>query len=321
MLMHEVKLMTKVPVERGALTLSHVNHVLLMGSCFTENIGKRLAFSRFDTLINPFGIVYNPLSLADGLRRCIDGETIGEEHLVCHNGLWHSWLHHGVFSSADKQQCLDACNAALSAAHHFMQSCDTLLITMGSAWYFALANAPHTVVANCHKVPANLFVKRMATVEEVVSAWLPLLQRLESEGRRVLFTVSPVRHQAYGAHGNQLGKAVLLLAIEQLQKVMGEKGCCHYFPAYEIMMDELRDYRYYADDLLHPSALAEEIIWQRFQATYMSEETVKLCETAEKLSRMEMHRPLHADSEEYKAYEVNMAALRQELAAAGLANH
>ncbi|MCR4828565.1 MAG: GSCFA domain-containing protein [Bacteroidales bacterium] len=311
--MREVKWMTPVPVERSAMTLSHSSRLLLMGSCFTENIGKRLEDSRFVTMVNPFGIVYNPLSIADGLRRCLDGETIGEEHLVLHDGLWHSWLHHGAFSSSGKQQCLEACNASLQKAHRFLQQCDCVLITLGSAWCYALADNPQQIVANCHKVPANRFVKRMATVDEVVTAWEPLLQRLGKQGKQVLFTVSPVRHQAYGAHGNQLGKAVLLLAVQRLMESHGD--CCHYFPAYEIVMDELRDYRWYADDLLHPSAMAEEIIWQRFQATYMDEETVKLCETAEKLNRLEDHRPLHSDGGEVARYEANLVALRQELAA------
>lgn len=295
--MKQIKLITEVPVELSEFKISYLDPVFLIGSCFTENMGKRLAELGFQTLMNPFGILYNPLSMATALSYCLDDKRVGEGDLVEHDGLWHSWLHHGVFSRRDRQECIDVCNRAIDEAHDFLMSCNTMIVTFGSAWFYALAENG-MVVANCHKVPAPHFEKCLATVDGIVALWKPLLDRLLDNGVRVVFTVSPVRHQAYGAHGNQLGKAVLLLAIEQLvQKTMQSNPSTirqvSYFPSYEIVVDELRDYRFYADDMSHPSPLAEEIVWQRFQQTFMTQETIVRCDVVEKQNRRNAHRPLH----------------------------
>lgn len=287
--MKPIKMTTPVVVEPSAFTIGHGDRIMLIGSCFTENIGERLQSLRFPVMINPFGILYNPLSIADALNRCIDEVYIDEGDVVLHDGLYHSWIHHGSFSRKDRQQCIDECNKTLRQANIFLQQCNTLVITLGSAWYYTYGGR---VVANCHKVPATSFEKHLSSVEEVVTVLKPVIDRLISRGIRVIFTVSPVRHNAYGAHGNQLGKAVLLLAIEQLMKDYPSQEVA-YFPSYEIINDELRDYRFYADDLLHPSAMAEEVIWQRFMQTYMTEATIKDCDAIEKENRRLSHRPLH----------------------------
>lgn len=292
--MKELKLQTRVPAEKGDFTLGYDNRVLLMGSCFTERMGARLQDLRFHALINPFGILYNPLSMAESLRYCLDDREIGEDSLVFHEGFWHSWLHHGAFSSVNREECLQKCNSAIHEAHGFLQQCDRMILTFGSAWHYCLADATGRVVANCHKVPASRFVKRLATVQEIIALWQPLIDRLTSQGVRLLFTISPVRHWAYGAHGNQLGKAVLLLALDQLSmNSLNDGARVSYFPAYELMMDELRDYRFYADDMLHPSPLAENIVWQRFQQFCMSDETLVKCEEQDKENRRFAHRPIH----------------------------
>lgn len=291
--MKEVRLTTPVIPETAAFCIEPNDRCLLMGSCFTENIGKRLETAGFDVLANPFGISYNPLSMADALERILEGRRVGEAQLVERDGLWHSWLHHGSFSRQSKEDCLSACNDSLRASHAFLNSCRVVMFALGSAWHYRLQR-DGSVVNNCHKVPPEAFTCRLATVDEVVVAWLPLLKRLHEMGKQVLFTVSPVRHGAYGAHGNQLGKAVLLLAIERLCAALGPSSSWfYYFPAYEIMMDELRDYRFYADDLLHPSSMAEEIIWHRFQQVLMSPQTCDLIARNEKLARQQAHRPLH----------------------------
>ena len=246
-----------------------------------------MAELHFDTLLNPFGIAYNPLSMADALSYCIDNRRIDETKMVEQDGLWHSWLHHGSFSSRDKQECLDACNARIEAAHSFLVRCRKIIATLGSAWYYTLKDNG-LVVANCHKVPAARFELHLATVEDIVDAWTPIMERLQTAGIEILFTVSPVRHNAYGAHGNQLGKAALLLAVEQLCKQYDAS----YFPAYEIVVDELRDYRFYADDLSHPSPMAEEIVWPRFQQATMSDETIVLCDRYDSENRQAAHRTI-----------------------------
>ncbi|MBO4306716.1 MAG: GSCFA domain-containing protein [Bacteroidales bacterium] len=312
--MKKVKISTHVPVEGDGFTIGYDNSVMLIGSCFTERIGERLRSLRFDVDMNPFGILYNPLSMAETLSRCIDDSPIDDTVLFNHEGLWHSWLHHGVFSNVDKDVCLQGCNNALHSAHAFLQKCDTVILTFGSAWYYVLNDGvgKGMTVANCHKVPSACFDKCLASVDEVVGAWSPLVERLLSQGKRILFTVSPVRHEAYGAHGNQLGKAVLLLAIERLQQMMADREV-YYFPAYEIVMDELRDYRYYADDLLHPSAVAEEIVWQRFAQAYFHPSTMKICEKVDQLNDMLAHRIMNPDSEAAKKFYSNRQALQDEI--------
>jgi len=298
--MKTVKLSTPVPLEPSPWTISHDDHVFLLGSCFTENMGLRLQTAQFSTCINPSGILYNPVSMAVTLSNCLDGKLMDEIDdegcFVHHDGLWHSWMHHGSFSRREKKDCIDACNEKTCEAHAFLEKCNTLVLTFGSAWCYELIDgaALHFVVANCHKVPDNRFRRRLLLPEEIVSLWVPLLRRLGPE-RRVIITISPVRHSAYGAHGNQLGKASLLLATDELCKLSDSNGFpqISYFPAYEIVVDELRDYRFYADDMAHPSPLAELIVWSRFQETFMSKETVVRCEEAEKAARRAAHRPLH----------------------------
>lgn len=323
-----IKLFSEVPIELEQFRIGHSDPIFLLGSCFTENMGNRLEDLNFQSMMNPFGIQYNPLSMATALYYCMEDRRVGEEDLILRDDLWHSWLHHGSFSRRDKQECLDACNQTISDAHIFLQTCNTVIITFGSAWYYQLSDNYQSsipnhqfpkIVANCHKVPAAYFEKHLATVDQVVEAWSPLVDGLMKRGTRIIFTISPVRHNAYGAHGNQLGKAVLLLAIEKLisryrnpdnsdqdstlpswantkseYRILDSQLA--YFPVYEIVVDELRDYRFYADDMAHPSPLAEQIVWQRFQETFMTQDTIDRCNDYEKTNRRNAHRQIHGNS-------------------------
>ena len=284
---------TPVAIEPSPLRLSHEKPVLLVGSCFTDHIGQRLRDYGFTVLTNPFGILYNPLSIAECLRRCYGGEEVGREHLVQHNGLWHSWLHHGSFSAPTAEECLSKCNTSLREAHRLLQGGHSLLVTLGTAFVYEREGL---AVANCHKVPAGQFVKRQLSVEEVAAALQPY---------PALYTVSPIRHWADGAHGNQLSKATLLLAIDHTRHP--------YFPAYEIVMDELRDYRFYEPDMLHPSQVAVDIIWERFQQTYMDPSTIALGQKHHQLHLLEGHRPLHPHSTEALKHQQRINTLRNEL--------
>lgn len=296
-----VNLQTLVPAPADLFPISHSNSLLLLGSCFTENMGQRLVQSGFEVLINPFGIQYNPLSIAQTLQKIILNEDIVDDDLVQHNGLWHSWLHHGSFSDSEKHLCLQKCNQSLHQAHDFLLQADTLMVTFGTAFVYE-NKASGKIVANCHKIPATQFQKRLLTIEEILHAWKPLLSHWNG---RILFTVSPIRHWADGAHGNQVSKSTLLLALHQLQ--------APYFPAYEILMDELRDYRFYADDLLHPSPLAEEIVWQRFRQSTMDARTQTLAEKYLQLHKMKAHSPLFPSSEGYQIHLQKIAQLEKEL--------
>ncbi len=277
--MDKIVFQTAVPVNAGGVNLCHADAVALLGSCFADNMGERFEMAAFDVLRNPFGVLYNPMSIALCLRHCFDNREITKDDLVLQQGLWHSWLHHSSFSDSTPEACLLRCNAAIRRAHEFLSHCSTLVITFGTAFVYKQKGTGR-VVGNCHKIPQQQFVKTLATVEDIVSEWQHLIFALPAHIKQIVFTVSPIRHWADGAHGNQLSKATLLMAIERL---VGRRAghVITYFPAYEIMMDELRDYRYYADDLLHPNALAEKIIWQRFEQTYMSEATLQIIDKAE----------------------------------------
>lgn len=286
MVLDSLPLQTPVIVPRADISISHSEGILLLGSCFTDHIGERLGRAGFRTLCNPFGVLYNPCSIAACLQRCADGILMSDDDLVLHDGMWHSWLHHGSFSSADKSQCLAACNESMRSAHDFLDSCNTVIITLGTAFVYHLVEngCRGRVVANCHRVPAEQFERRLLSVEECAAA----LASLPLQGKRVIFTVSPIRHWADTAHGNQLSKSTLLLALDRhLQQYQAS-----YFPAYEIVLDELRDYRFYDRDMTHPSPLAIDIVWQRFQECFFSAVTQNECCQREKAYRQQQHRPI-----------------------------
>lgn len=290
-----IALQTPVTIPATKLKIDHESRLLLMGSCFSDAMGERMGECGFDVMSNPFGTLYNPLSIEQCLRRSIDPMPLDADDVVFHNGLWHSWLHHGRFSNPDRNMLEADCMESLHKVHTLMQQPAVMVFTFGTAFVF---KHDGRVVSNCHKLPSTLFERSMLDVKGIVTVWQPLLERFRDEGHKVIFTVSPIRHLADGAHGNQVSKATLLLAVERLC----EEGLAEYFPAYEIVLDELRDYRFYADDMTHPSQLAEEIVWQRFQETYMSKETIERGAKFQKLNRMKQHRPMHQDTPEYERY-------------------
>lgn len=285
-----MQLTTPVETVASSLRLDHSTPLLLLGSCFSDEIGQRLQHAGFNVMCNPFGTLYNPLSIALALQQAIDDRAIGPEWLVQTEGLWHSWMHHSRFSRPDPDDCLTLCNQSIHQAHSFLQHKPVVLITFGTAYCFFLQSGQvppsmqGQVVANCHKMPASMFTRRRISIDQTVKAWLPFTHLAP-----VIFTVSPIRHMADGAHGNQLSKSTLLLATEQLATHCPD---WHYFNSYEILLDELRDYRFYALDMCHPSDLAVDIIWQRFQDTYMSPATQQRCRDEERAFRQSQHRTI-----------------------------
>jgi hypothetical protein len=217
--------------------------------------------------------------------------------------LWSSFSHSGLYSGATQAECLEKINHSTAEASAFLKETHYLLITLGTAWVFEEVQSG-SVVANCHKLPAVNFNRRRLSVEEIVEAFAELLLTLKGRNQQleVIFTVSPIRHWKDGAHENNVSKAVLHLAIEQLREVL---PFVHYFPAYEIQMDELRDYRFYASDMLHPSPTAIDYIWQRFSETYFDKDTLLLKKELEQLRADLNHRPLHPESAEYQTFVQN----------------
>ncbi|MBR6048821.1 MAG: GSCFA domain-containing protein [Bacteroidales bacterium] len=285
-------LFTPVPLEPLPFRLEVGDTVVSLGSCFADEVATRMQEGGFRVEANPFGTLYNPASVAASLERIVDDCEITADDLVQHDGLWHSWHHHGSFSRSTPEECLAACNSRLHQAHRALSGARLLIVTFGTAYVYEHEGV---VVANCHKLPPQTFTRRRMTADEIVSLWQPLLQKLHSAYPQLhlLFTVSPIRHLADGAHGNQLSKSTLLLAVDQLLSTPHSPLPTHYFPSYEIVLDELRDYRFYGPDMTHPSSLAVDIVWHRFQQACMSPATIQQVHNNIKQHKREKHIPLH----------------------------
>jgi len=268
-----VKLQTIVDIQPSEWKIGYEDKVLMLGSCFSDEIGAQMQQRYLQVTCNPFGTLYNPLSIAQAL-------TMTEvPELIEHDGLWHSMAHHGSFSRASKEEAEQAVRASIKTMQHALDEASVVIVTFGTAWVY---EKDGEIVGNCHKLPERCFVRRRLTVEEIVDAWKPILEKYSD--KHWLFTVSPIRHIKDGLHENQLSKATLLQSVEQL----GD-----YFPSYEIMLDELRDYRFYADDLVHPSSLAVNYIWERFVDTYCTNQTKNELVLQHKRWKHEHHRLLH----------------------------
>ena len=288
--MDYTSLFMPVQIAASSWKIGYDDQILLMGSCFADSMCAKLHEHYFRVEGNPFGVLYNPASIAMAIEMARKSQTIEDKDLVEHGGLWHSMAHHGVFSDIDMAVVLDKCNGSIVALRQALENATVITITFGTAWVYEYAGK---VVGNCHKIPANQFVRRRMTVEEIVATWQPLVEAMPD--KKWLFTVSPIRHVKDGLHENHINKGILLQAVEQLTKQTG----CSYFPAYEIMLDELRDYRYYAEDMVHPSSMAVEYIWQRFSEVAFSQPTLELIESIAKISQAAAHRPFNPTSAAY----------------------
>ena len=291
---------TQVELPLKEVKMAHSERMMLWGSCFVENIGKLLVENKFSCEVNPLGILYNPISIAKSLQQVLMKKVYKEEDLFHSNGIWHSWMHHSDFSSCSLDVCLEKINGGMMKATDVLSSADWLVVTWGTAYVFFFRNTQE-VVGNCHKQPEKLFVRKRLDVTEIVNTWKSLLDDLRALNPRlkVLFTVSPIRHAKDGMHGNQLSKSTLLLAVDELCRSCSD---CYYFPSYEIVMDELRDYRFYADDMLHPSAKAVEYIWECFCHCYFTQETMEVMKECEGIKNALNHKPFDPKSEAYRKF-------------------
>ena len=294
-----MKLLTEVSLPEYPFTLNHRAPVLMMGSCFTENIGRLMERYLFPVHINPLGVTYNPLSVKKGLEALLHKETYEARELEHYNDLWFSFDHSGRFSSGDQAKALEQINDSIARAKKVLQDTEILVLTWGTSWVYHLRTSGE-VVNNCHKIPAGEFTRTRLSPKEIIHAYDPLLEELFQMNSRlkILHTVSPVRHWKDGAHGNQLSKASLLLAGDALQEKFPDRF--FYFPSYEIVMDELRDYRFYAEDMMHTSDQATQYIWERFSQTLVSEDSLRITRELEPLMKMVEHRPLKQEGEAYK---------------------
>jgi len=295
-----MKLITQVKLPSYPFRVDHHSPCLMIGSCFTENIGRLLERSMFPIAINPFGVSYNPVSVHRQLEALMDKQEYGIADLDQHDGLWFSFDHYTGFSSPDREACLKGINASFKDSKKLLQKAKLLVITWGTAWVYSQRET-EKVVCNCHKIPADQFIRSRLSVKEIIRYYnelLPRLFKLNPE-LKVLLSVSPVRHWKDGAHGNQLSKASLLLATEALVKQFPDQ--VFYFPSYEMVMDELRDYRFYAEDMVHLNETATRYIWEKFSEALVSEESLKIIKDLEPLIRMKEHRSSGREGEAHLA--------------------
>jgi GSCFA family len=285
----------------ATFSIQREHQICCIGSCFTENIGKKLIENKFSTYINSFGIVYNPISIAKQLTTLSDEKFIFEEkNCIEHGGVWHSFEHHSSFSMLTKENLLENIHIEWQKARNFLQKTNVLILTLGTAFTYEYLPTGE-IVANCHQLPNQQFSKKMRSVAEVVASLSPVLQELKHQNRdlQVILTVSPVRHLSDGMVENQRSKSVLLLAAAELE---AQLGFATYFPAYEIVMDDLRDYRFFEADMLHPNEVAIGYIWAFFEQTFFKKSTLQINQQITNLRKARAHRPFQASSEGYLAF-------------------
>jgi hypothetical protein len=301
--------MTPVVLPKQAPRIVPSTRFLLVGSCFATHIGGQLQRSGLQVEVNPFGVVYNPESIALALETMLDERLPDACFFEGRDNLWHSWLHASEFSAPDEATCRKRVGERFSEACGKLRQADVICFTFGTNRVYEHAGR---VVGNCHKEPASQFVDRSLTIQEIVGRWRTLLDRIRTVNptAEIIFTVSPYRYAKYGMVENQRAKATLLLAIEELTREMER---VHYFPAYEILLDELRDYRFYASDMLHPSEVAVNYIWQRFTSWAFTPEALKFAQEWERTERDLAHRPLNPESDAHKAFLEKVMARRAQL--------
>jgi hypothetical protein len=279
--------------------------LMLIGSCFTENIGAKFKTHLFKLSENPYGILFNPVSVVNTLNEIMDKRMYEVDDLFQHNELWHSWHHHSRFSAIRQEDALENINGTILAAHDFLKSANQLVITLGSAWLYHLTNeAPlgkGQVVANNHKGPSNWFFKSLMQPNTLIENLQNLVERLHAFNPNVhiTFTISPVRHLREGLIENNRSKAVLIHAVHEL--VSQYKGV-DYFPAYEYVMDDLRDYRFYAEDLVHPNYAASGYVWDKMVETYMDHKTQAIMKQIAELQLAMNHKPFFIGSVEHQKF-------------------
>ena len=305
-----MKLQTQVPLQTAHGQVDYLSQLFLFGSCFVENIGKKLDYYKFRSLQNPFGILFHPKAIENLVSKSIQTFDYTEEDIFYHNERWHCFDAHSDLSAVTKEELLRKLNDGLKETRQQISISTHIVITLGTAWVYRKSES-NAIVANCHKVPQKEFSKDLLSVEKTVESLETIIDLIQSvnPNAQIIFTVSPVRHLKDGFVENQQSKAHLISAIGKVLSSRADLACRqagsrekHYFPSYEIMMDELRDYRFYKSDMVHPSELAVDYIWEKFKDVWISKEAFSTMEKVEEIQRGMLHRPFNPMSEENQKF-------------------
>lgn len=298
-------MLSSLPIQFSAPQprLAHQDKIMLIGSCFTEHIGKRLADAKFRVLENPNGILFNPLSVVKSVSSYIHNQAVAESELFHLNEIWNHWDFHTRFSDFDRKTALDGINESISAAHHFLKEADWLIITLGSAFQYFLKENDQDV-ANCHRAPGQWFEKRLLSIPVIEEALNNMITGLQSfnPGLKIIFTISPVRHIRDGVVENNRSKARLIEAVHEMTALYDH---CFYFPAYELVIDVLRDYRYYDVDLVHPNFAATTAVWEQFYQHYLDEAAQATASLMQDLSTARNHKVRFPETNAYAKFRQN----------------
>jgi hypothetical protein len=280
------------------IKIKHTDKIMLIGSCFTENIGAKLAQHQFEIIENPNGILFNPISIAQAIHGYIENKQYTQNDLFFANEIWNSWNHHTRFSAVESETALHGINQSQRVAHQFLKQADWIMITLGSAFAYKHTGA---VVANCHKIPIDKFEKKLLSVDEVISTLDTLMHRVKNfnPNAKFIFTISPVRHLRDGFVENNRSKATLIQAVHHMvDKFEG----LFYFPAYELIIDDLRDYRFFAEDLAHPNYAATNYVWEKMKACCIHEDALAIMENINELNAAMAHKPFNETSAAHIAF-------------------
>ena len=302
--MKKLKFKTELPLSTFRDKISHKDKLLLIGSCFSRDIGNKLRENKFHAFVNPFGILYDPLSISRNLTLAIANRAADAEGVIENSGRFYHLDFHSDISGKSEEECLQHADKAVSICRSALEELDFMFLTLGTSWIYR-RNDSGKAIANCHKLPAKEFSKELLSVQDMELSLAGMLEKLllTNPKVKVVFTISPVRHLKDGMHENQLSKAALMLAVDSVVKKFDH---CMYFPSYEIMMDELRDYRFYKEDLLHPSTLAIDYIWRYFSESFFSIASFQLLEEIQQIASDVAHKPFHPESDAHKKFLQNL---------------
>ena len=303
--------MLDIQLPKAEKPITHHHKILSVGSCFTEHIGTALADLKFDVLQNPNGILFDPSSVSSSLLSYVQNKQYSDDDLFQLNEVWQSWQHHGRFSGVDKENVLSAINQSQTTAHQFLKNANWLIITLGTSFSYRLVKEEQTnlfnsafdagAVANCHRAPAQWFEKYLMPVTEIIEALDHTINQLFQFNKElnIIFTISPVRHIRDGVIDNNRSKARLIEAVHHLVNTLDR---LYYFPAYELVIDILRDYRFYSEDMVHPNYLATDFVLDKFLATYTDSETSILIKEVKNLSIAQKQKPSHPTTDAHKKF-------------------
>lgn len=296
---------TQIPLEpQQHNQIDYNSKLVLFGSCFTENIGDKLSYYKFQNLLNPFGILFHPKAIENLILKAINVNVYTDNDVFFHNERWHSYDAHSALSTTAKEEILTSLNNAITLTNKELNESTHIIITLGTAWTYRFIEADR-IVANCHKIPQKKFLKELLSVDDLVESLASIVALIKSVNNKasILFTISPVRHLKDGFVENMRSKSHLITAIHQ---IVEPRNSVHYFPSYEIIMDELRDYRFYKEDMLHPNQSAIDYIWEQFCEVWISETGQKTMQKIEAIQKGLSHRSFNPNSDENLKFSNNL---------------